>query len=486
MDAETSKPIDIYARVSEIKRKQKREPSTEGQVAVCRVRLAEFGLPEGRVLIDPGRSAWNPAVKREAWDELLDRLERGISGGAIIFDLERLTRIPKDGERIIDLAARGLLILDSESEYDLRTPNGKKAFRDAINAAAYYSDRLSTRVSRGKKLKAMEGKPNGSQRPFGFEDDLVTIREDEAEIIRELTRRFLAGESQDVVVADLNARGVCTGSGKLWTQGNLRRILMRERNCGRIIYTDSATGVTSIVGRLPGEPIVTEEDFDRVLAVYAARRRGRPNSPVYLCSGIAVCGMPDCGKPLHGRPVKNMKPYDDGSVRRQYWCGPYSAGGCAKVYADQRDLDKAAEALTLEILADPRHADAIEATARELDSEASRLDLAIAEAESVAEALSDRLGRGDITLSRYDIAVRPLDERIAKLKAERAALGDAPPQRPPRASREHWQRRWKNADQEERRALLRMALRGRRLVVAPAGKGSPAERADVTRRIRIE
>ena len=453
---------------------------------MCRARLADLGLKEGKVLVDPGRSAWNPNVKREGWDELLDRLEKGISGGAIIFDLERLTRIPRDGERIIDLAARGLLILDSESEYDLRTPNGKKAFRDAINAAAYYSDRLSTRTSRGKKLKAMAGEPNGSLRPYGFEADLVTIREDEAEIIREMTRRFLAGESQDVMVADLDARGVRTGYGKLWTQGNLRRILMRERNCGRIIYTDPATGVTSVVGRLPGKPIVTEEDFDRVLATYAARRRGRPNSPVYLCSGIAVCGMPGCGKPLHGRPVKNMKPYDDGSVRRQYWCGPYSSGGCAKVYVDQRDLDKAAEAVTIEILADPRHADAIEATARELESEASRLDLAIAEAESVAEALSDLLGRGDITLSRYDIAIRPLDERIAKLKAERAALGDASPQRPPRASREHWQRRWKNADQEERRALLKMALRGRRLIVAPADPGSPALTGDVTRRIRIE
>jgi hypothetical protein len=31
-----------------------------------------------------------------------------------------------------------------------------------------------------------------------------------------------------------------------------------------------------------------------------------------------------------------------------------------------------------------------------------------------------------------------------------------------------------------------MALRGRRLIVAPAGAGSPAERADVTRQIRIE
>jgi len=99
---------------------------------------------------------------------------------------------------------------------------------------------------------------------------------------------------------------------------------------------------------------------------------------------------------------------------------------------------------------------------------------------------SFRLGRGDIPLARYDIAVRPLDERIAKLKAEHAALGGGPPpQRPPRASREHWLRRWEDADPEERRALLKMALRGRRLVVGPA-TGTRAERADVTRRIRIE
>jgi hypothetical protein len=152
---------------------------------------------------------------------------------------------------------------------------------------------------------------------------------------------------------------------------------------------------------------------------------------------------------------------------------------------DQRGLDEAAEALTIEILADPRHADAIEATAREMESEAARLDLGIAEAENVAEALADRLGRGDMTRSRYDIAIRPLDERIAKLKAERAALGGPFPQRPPAASREHWQRRWKEADTEERRALLKMALRGRRLIIDPASR-KLAERSDVTRRIRIE
>jgi site-specific DNA recombinase len=487
MGAETGEIIDIYARVSEVKRKRESEPSTEGQVAMCRVRLTELGLKEGKVLVDVDRSAWNPTVKRPAWDELMDRLERGISRGTIVFDLERLTRIPKDGERMIDLADRGIQILDSESEYDLTTPDGKKAFRDAINAAAYYSDRLSTRVSRGKKLKAMSGRPNGTVRPFGFEPDLVTIREDEAAVLRELTARLLAGETVDALLADLNARGITTSAGSTtWTRGPLKKLLTRQRNCGRIIYTDSVTGVTSVVGRLPGEPIIKEEDFDRVVTIFGARRRGRPNSPAYLCSGVAVCGRPGCGSVLHGRPVPRMKPYEDGSVRREYWCGPGHVKGCGKLFIDQRALDEAVGALTVEILADPRHADAIEATAREIESETVRLDLAIAEAESVAEALADRLGRGEITLSRYDIAIRPLDERIAKLKDERAVFDGSSPQRTPRASREHWERRWTAADQEERRALLKMALRGRRLIVAPPAPGTRALSGDVTRRIRIE
>jgi site-specific DNA recombinase len=75
---------------------------------------------------------------------------------------------------------------------------------------------------------------------------------------------------------------------------------------------------------------------------------------------------------------------------------------------------------------------------------------------------------------------------MAKLKAERAALGGPSPQRLPTASRKHWQRRWKDADPEERRALLKMALRGKRLIVGPSAIGSPVQRADVTRRIRIE
>ena len=46
----------------------------------------------------------------------------------VFFILERFSRQPKDGERLIELAVDGLVVLDSESVDDLRTPNGKKAF----------------------------------------------------------------------------------------------------------------------------------------------------------------------------------------------------------------------------------------------------------------------------------------------------------------------------------------------------------------------
>jgi DNA invertase Pin-like site-specific DNA recombinase len=489
MDADASgvKPVDIYARVSRLKRDEKREMSIEGQVAVCRARLIELNLPVGKVLVDPGRSAWNPNIKRLAWDELMDRLEARISRGAIMFDLERFARIPKDGERVIDLADLGILILDSESEYDLTTPNGKKSFRDAINAAAYYSDRLSTRVQRGLRLKAADGVPNGpGRRTFGFELDRVTVREEEAEIIRELTRRFLDWEMVTLLVKDLDERGIRTALGNRWEATTMRRLLTRDLNCGRITHTDAKTGVKSVVGRLPGKPIVAEEDFDRACEIFASRGP-QPKWLSYLCSSAAVCGR--CGHMLHGHPETTLKAYPDGSIRRSYWCSRLS-GGCGKTKIDQRGLEEAAGVLTVEVLSDPGNALAIEAAAHEIAREVARLDLAITEAEDVAETLAERLGRGELPLARYNVAIKPLDARIARLKAERDALPDPSsgpvPQQPVEAGREQWQRRWDVADDKEKRDLLNMALRGKHLVVAPAERGLGSyDLADIIRRVTI-
>lgn len=468
MATATSETLDIYARVSRLG--DDRQRSTKGQVADCRARVSERGATVGQVHIDSGRSAWNPRVHRPAWDALMARLEDGATAGVIVFDLARFSRRPIEGERLIAAAERGLIVLDSEGSYDLTTANGKKQFREQMNSAAYESDRLSTRVKRGKKLKAMNGESNHSARPFGFCDDGVTPLEPEASVVLEMTARVLAGESQDALITELNARGMFTGYGKLWTRTGLRQMLTRPRNAGRVTYQ----GV--VVGKTDGEPLVDPDTFDQLLSMYASRRRGRPASEAYLCSGVVRCGV--CDHTLSGRPRGHLNPYSDGAVRRQYWCQPRVVnGGCGRISIDQRDLDRHVAALVIEVLSDPRHAAAVEAAASAALDVRQQLDAEISEVEHTAEELAGRLGRGEIKLSRFDAATGPLDRRLAELRARRAEIESAPalaasPQ-VLAASKQQWAERWDVASVSERRALLRQALRGRRLLVMPADPKAP-------------
>jgi site-specific DNA recombinase len=288
----------------------------------------------------------------------------------------------------------------------------------------------------------------------------------------------------DELVRDLDERDIRTVLGNRWEVTTVRRLLTRELNCGRITHKDAKTGVKSVVGRLPGKPIVEEDDFDRVCEVFASRGQ-QPKWDGYLCSSAAVCER--CGHVLFGHPETTLRAYPDGSIRRSYWCSRVGVG-CGRTKINQRGLDEATGVLALRVLSDPGNAVAIEAAAREVASEVARLDLAITEAEDVAETPAERLGRGELPLARYNVAVKPLDARIARLKAERDALPDASsgpvPQQPPEASREQWQQRWDAADHKEKRDLLKMALRGKHLVIAPADRGrGSTDHADITSRI---
>ncbi|MFF5228415.1 recombinase family protein [Dactylosporangium sp. NPDC000521] len=457
--------LDIYARVSRVG--DDRQRSTEGQVADSTARILALGAQVGEVHVDSGRSAWNPRVRRHGWDRLMLRLEGGDTGGVIVFDLARFSRRPIEGERLITAAERGLLILDSEDEYDLTTANGKKAFRDQMNSAAYESDRLSTRVKRGKRLAALRGEAPVAVRPFGFEADGMTIREDEAAVIRELTARLLAGESQESMIRDLDERGIRTSKGRTWTQAGLRLVLARPRNAGLIEH------VGEIVGRMDGTPIVQEDTWRRVVALYGSRRRGRPASEEYLCSGLLYCGR--CGHTLTGRPRTVAKPYPDGAPRREYWCQVRATrgAGCGRITVDQRAVDSRVRALVVDILGDPRHAAAVEDAARATRNAKEQLQTELAECDQLIEYLDDRLSRREISRARYDRMVAPLEAQGAELRGRIEALGtEAASGRGAledevAASREEWERRWAGATPAERRTLIRRALRGRRIVVLP-------------------
>lgn len=460
--------LDLYARVS--RKGDARRRSMEGQTAANRRRAEQLGAEVGEVFDkDDGRSAWNPRVKRHDWDRLMERLESGASDGVVVFDLARFSRRPSEGERLIEAAERGLIVADSEATYDLSTGAGRKAFRDALSAAAYYSDEISSRTKRGKREKAMAGETNHSRRPYGFEDDGLTIRESEAQHLREATARFLSGASLESITLDWNTRGITTSLGARWTSRTVKHVLRRPRNMGVVEHLGAE------VARIPGDPIISPEDFERMEAVFAARRPGRPASEKYLCSGIALCGK--CGNKLTGRPRNGLGP--DGEPKREYLCVKrVGRGGCWGVVVDGGSLDAWARSFVVVRLSDPDNAPAVSAAltkARAAADKAAHLADEIRQAEELAQALADRLGRGEINLARYDAAVGPLDKRIAELRAEAQTLEPVAAGLTAVLDREEAVELWQDSSVPERRAYLQQALAGRNLIVKPAMPEAPRE-----------
>ncbi len=442
--------LDVYTRMSH--KTDKRILPTAGQEARCRDRVQRAGARLGQVFTDPARSAWNPRVQRPGWDALMARLEAGESDGVVVFDLPRFARRPADGERLIAAAERGLAILDDATEYDLTSASGKKAFRDAMNGAAWYSDMISESSRRGKQFKASQGEVD-KRRSFGFEPDGVTIQQSEADIIRNHARRLIAGETQDSLIRELNETGVPSVHGSEWGYTTYRQIMTRPRNAGLIVHNGKV-----IDGVALPHAILDLDTHHRLVALYAARRRGRQPSGRYLLTGLATCGL--CAAGLAGRPIT-------GTPRRHYWCKT-----CHRISVEVSRLDEWAGDFTIRTLSDPAQASAIEKAERELAEARRRLEAEIAAIESDALAIADRFGRGELTLQRYDAITIPLDKRMAALRAELDALTTEPESYSPGLSARdiNWLtllEQWEDGTTAERRAMVVSALRGRRIVVGP-------------------
>jgi len=450
--------LDVYTRVSH--KSDKRALSTAGQEARCRARVDNAGAQLGAVFSDPARSAWNPSVARPGWDALMARLESGASDGVVVFDLPRFARRRADGERLIQAAERGLSILDDGSEYNLTTASGKKSFADQISAAAYYSDLISESSQRGKAFKAQNGEVD-HRRSFGFEQDGVTIREEEASIIRDHAQRLLAGETQNSLINELNDAGVPSVRGARWTYTTYRQVMTRQRNIGLILYKGQP------VAKLPGTPILDDATYHRIVVLYAKRKPGKPPSGRYVLTGIVVCGV--CGSDLGGQPVT-------GTDRRRYWCRY-----CRKIFVDAGRLDEWAGDYAIRILSDQEQVDALERASAEIKASRARL---LAESDSIEQDLiemAERAGRREISLAVRDAYCRGSEARQRAIHDELAALADAEPEPLPpgvRTISAHgaawvgWLEQWTEGSTAVQRTMVLRALNGKKIAVARAGRSA--------------
>ena len=95
----------------------------------CRALAESRGWTVARVFTDNDVSATRAKV-RPAYRDMLAGIEAGEFDALIVYDVDRLTRTPRELEDVIDLAdRRGLALASVGGEVDLATPQGRLTAR---------------------------------------------------------------------------------------------------------------------------------------------------------------------------------------------------------------------------------------------------------------------------------------------------------------------------------------------------------------------
>ena len=280
-----------------------------------------------REYIDNSISASKARGPQTAYGRLMADARAGRVKVVIVWDLDRLTRSPREIEDWIDLCEQhGVRLVTMDGECDTRTENGRLFLRIKAAVARHEVEHKAARQKAAHAQKASRGLPAGGRRAFGYcqhgpksivcpdlaacPGPMLSVVPAEADAIRAAAETVITGGKGGLwkATTDLNAAGLTTTAGGEWHHSELREVLLNPRYAGRRMHN----GVDAGPGRWPA--ILDEVTATAVRAVLrdpGRRRGGRPAA--YLLSSIARCGK--CGDVIHGSPTPRYPIYTCASRR---------------------------------------------------------------------------------------------------------------------------------------------------------------------------
>lgn len=436
----------IYARFSS---DLQRDRSIEDQIEVCRAYAERQGLEVVEVYADRAKSGASMHGR--------DGIQRLIADGRQrVFDVlltETLSRLGRDeGDRAEirkHMTFAGVKIMTPADGVVNRLTDGIKAIVDA-----QYLEDLKVMVHRGMSGVVRDGR-NAGGRAYGYRPVLgkpgeLEIVDDEAEIVRRIYREYAGGSTPRAIATRLNADGVPAPRGSYWSEsalhGNKARghgILVNPLYGGEIVWNRVRMAKDPDTGRRVSRPnpveewqraaaphlaIVDPDTFDQVRSKIGAIGKApawKARKPKALLAGLIKCGC--CGA---GMSIK-----DRSAGRTRIHCSAARQGACSNTKAVYLDTvepvvlsglkaklkDKAAIALYLKTYNDERRALAADST-----NQRTKLSRRLAAAQRELDRVVGALVKGILSEDEAAEQLPPLRAEIAQVKAEIAAVGEAP------------------------------------------------------------
>jgi site-specific DNA recombinase len=459
----------IYRRLSK-NRNGGLSPNVQYQDDDCRACAEDRAYPVVGSYWDDDIPASKENLKpRPGYDALLEEVRSNTAEVLIATEVARIFRRVLEALEFIELAStttlRWIETINGKV-YDLRTAAGVAELIAEVNKAAFETGNLSERVKRSTRAKAREGRFHGGMRPYGYEKDGVTVRLDEARVIREAVQAALAGQPVRSIVRTLNQRGVPTSTGKLWTEPKLKAILTSPR----------IIGIRTHLGQeypAAWPALVSREDFEQARLILQGNWQGKKQARTYLLTGFLYCG--NCGECMNGGAYYKVRKSDGEAPRRSYRC--YTTNiwgakhGCGKLRRLADPVELLVTDLVLKRYSSPKFAMAIRRAYQ--DSGPDELSTYLDEAQGYRLKIQEvedayKAGRPGMDIDTMLRIKLDLEEELDKVNTKIArhstgrVLAAIPAGKNVHAA-------WDKADIDQRRALIGLIVK--RVVILPGRPG---------------
>lgn len=424
---------------------------------------------------DNDKSASKEDVVRDDFEQLLTDLAAGHTPegypihGVMAVNDDRLYRRPGDWERYLRAftAHEGRIYHDSNGLQDLYAEGFEIKGLVGVAMSLAETRKKQRRSRNSHRNRAIRGQSVAAWRPFGWDDDKVSLRPDEAKAIREAVRDVIAGASIGEITRRWKEAGFITSRGNPFQYQTVKQVLVNPRLCGyRAIKGELVRDGEDqpILGEW--EAIITPKEWFAVTAKIRERGRGTgiPRGGLvhkYLLTGILRCGnVLEDGKTCNNKMI-GIKANDWLKYEHAYMCKKTVDGGCNRTYKRGDKTDKHIEDLVIAKLEKEA------ASARQDIPDWDKAD-DLERAVQSRNRLEHQWHEGEIDDETFFRNLPPIERKIKDLRNEQAnylAMKAAA-----EAAEADIAKTWKSKTLTQKRELIKKALHA--VIAVPGGKGN--------------
>lgn len=185
-------------------------------------------------------------TKRVDFQRLIDDALNGKIDMVITKSIARFARNTYDTLKYVrQLKESGIAVFFERENINTMTMDGELLLSILSSVAQQEVENISANVKKGLKMKMKRGEIVGFQGCLGYEFDketkLLSVNHAEAEIVKYIFKRYVAGNGATVISRELNEQGLKTKLGNTWKPNSILRIIKNEKYIGDMLLGKSIT-----------------------------------------------------------------------------------------------------------------------------------------------------------------------------------------------------------------------------------------------------